>query len=151
MEIQEIKPIQTICLNGKKFWRAFDVAKDCFRTFAELPFSSQLRASSENFLLITDETEGKAWLFERKDGFYNLVFFNGTFMQPLFGNKEVGFFIFIEMPEKNLLVCEENIFECKSYNVLDNNVFTAKIVKNGEEKTLEAWFGYTKQLFYKIS
>lgn len=149
MEIQEVSSIQTICLNGRKFWRAFVPSEDCFKTFAESSSLSQLRASSEDFLLIADEDE-KFLLFEKKGDLINQVHFDEPFMRPVFGKKDTGFFILVEMPEKNLLICEENIYECKSFNILGNNIFMANIVKNGEEKTLEAWYGYTKQLFYKI-
>lgn len=149
MEIQKINSIQTICLNGKKYWRAFVPSEDCFKTFAELSSSSRVFACSEDFLLITDD-ENKVFLFEKKDDSVKQVHLNEPFMKSVFGEENTDSFILIELPETNLLICQEKIFLCKSYNV-DKDIFKAKIIEDGKEKDLEAWYGYKKDLVYSIS
>ena len=154
MEIQKINPIQTICLNGKKFWRAFDVSEDCFKIFARLSLSSELIASSKDFLLIADEDE-HVWKKEKKDFSWRHIYLEGEFLHSVFGDKANGFLVLIDLPDfysvKKLLVCQDMIFICKSGTKLDDNHFQATVLKDGEEKVLSAGIGSDKELIFNFS
>lgn len=154
MEIQNLNSIQTVCANRKKFWRAFNVSEDCFKTFVTLSLTSELIASSDDFLLIGDEDE-QVWLFERKGGFFYLVYFDAPFLQSIFGDKVNGFLATIEMPKlcfnSNLLVCEGNIYLCKDCKMLDENIFQAKVFEKLKEEVFQARIGPNKELMWSIS
>lgn len=154
MEIQNLNSIQTVCVNRKKLWRVFDTNEDCFKTFVTLSETSELLASSDDFLLLADEEE-QVWLFERRGGTYTLVYFDAPFLQSVFGDKVNGFLAIIDMSRlcfnSNLLVCEDKIFLCTSCKLLENNIFQAKVFENLKEKLFQAQIGPNKELIWSIS
>ena len=154
MEIQNVSSFQTICVNGSKIWRVYDPSEDRFKMFTKLTESSEMIASSNDFILIADEDE-HVWLFKRKDFSWKQIFMDGNFVSSVFGDRVNGFLALIHLPSfepaKHLLVCQDKIFVCTSCKQIDADNFQAKIIENGEEKELTVWIGSNKELFFSLS
>lgn len=154
MEIQNVSSFQTICVNGSKIWRVYDPSEDRFKMFTKLTETSQMIASSNDFILIADEDE-HVWLFKRKDFSWKQIFMEGNFLSSVFEDGVRDFLAIIHLPTfeaaQNLLICQDKIFVCSSYQKLDDCNFQAKVIENGEEKKLTAWIGSDKKLLFYLS